>query len=443
VRALFEVYRDATPILAHVDATRRVILLVTGGAAVLLAILLHLIFRATQRRLDRQTLDLVEATRRDALTGLFNHGTVVGQLVELLRSARRSGGAIGVAIIDVDNFRLLNSTHGHDAGDDALRAIADILRREVSEATILGRFGPDEFIAVAPPECSFDLEPAIERLRAGLVDLSLQFGGSERLPVTVSAGLCYAPVNGEAAAELLSVATAALGEAKGSGGNGVRVAPSTGEEAPSADRTRFDVLRGLVLAVDTKDRYTKRHSEDVARYAVFLADRVDVEPELRASLEMAGLLHDLGKIGIPDVILRKPAALTVEEYDIVKQHVALGELIVRDLPDIDPIRAGIRHHHERWDGTGYLDRLAGVDIPLVARILAVADAFSAMTSSRPYRKAIPLNEALRRLEDASGSQLDPSLVAAFLEGLRTAADPPLPGDGRSLRQLWTPRSSVA
>jgi diguanylate cyclase (GGDEF)-like protein len=443
VQALFEVYRDAAPILAHVDGTRRVILVVTGSAAAILAVLLWLIFRAAQKRLDRQTIELVEATRRDALTGLLNHGTMVGRLVELLAAARRSGGAVGVALVDVDNFRLLNANHGHAAGDDALKAIAGILRREVSEATLVGRFGPDDFILVAPPECSLDLEPAIERLRTGLADLGLQFGASERLPMTVSAGLCYAPVNGEAAAELLSVAAAALGEAKGSGGNGVKVAHSSADDLRSSEQTSFDVLRSLIIAVDTKDRYTKRHSEEVARYAVFLAGLVDVEPDLRAIIEKAGLLHDVGKIGIPDTILRKPAALTPEEYDIVKQHVALGDLIVRDLPNIEPIRAGIRHHHERWDGHGYLDRLAGTDIPLVARILAVADAFSAMTSSRPYRKAIPLNEALHRLEDAAGSQLEPTLVTAFLAGLQTAADPPLPGDGRSLRDLWTPHSNVA
>ncbi len=119
----------------------------------------------------------------------------------------------------------------------------------------------------------------------------------------------------------------------------------------------------------------------MARYALFLSERIGIDAEARDTIRTAGLLHDVGKIGIPDTILRKPAALTPEEYDIVKQHVALGDLIVRDLPEIEVVRAGIRHHHERWDGTGYLDGLAGEVIPLVARILAVADAFSAMTTT--------------------------------------------------------------
>jgi HD-GYP domain-containing protein (c-di-GMP phosphodiesterase class II) len=152
----------------------------------------------------------------------------------------------------------------------------------------------------------------------------------------------------------------------------------------------------------------------------------------------------VGKIGIPDSVLRKPGKLTDAEYEVVKQHVALGDLVVRDLPDIDLIRAGIRFHHERWDGAGYLDRLAGEEIPLVARLLAVADAFSARTTTRPYRKALSVDEAITRLEDAAGSQLDERLVVAFVSGLRSATDPPLPGTvGRvsSAGRLWTPGSN--
>ncbi|HYU49482.1 MAG TPA: HD-GYP domain-containing protein [Candidatus Limnocylindria bacterium] len=198
----------------------------------------------------------------------------------------------------------------------------------------------------------------------------------------------------------------------------------------------------MIIAVDTKDRYTKRHSEDVARYATFLAERLGLDPDVVRSIHVAGLLHDIGKIGIPDHILRKPGALTPDEYEIVKQHVALGDMIVRDVPDIDVVRAGIRHHHERWDGNGYLTRLEGEAIPLIARILAVGDAFSAMTTTRPYRKGLGVREALTRLEDAAGSQLEERLVRAFVDGIETAADPPLPeSEGRG--SLWTPGTRVA
>jgi len=447
VQAVFEIYRDAGPVLAAADASQRDVLIVTSVAAIVLTILLHLIFRAAQTRLSRQTDELVEAQRRDALTGMLNHGTAVGLLAAQIEDARADGQAVGVALVDIDNFRLLNDTHGHSAGDTALRKVAAALRTELSELSILGRYGPDELIVVAPPGCSHDLEPAIERLRNRLADLSLQFGASERLPLTVSAGICFSPVDGVAATELLSVATVALGEAKASGGDAIRIARAELSDMRVTERSSFDVLVGLVIAVDTKDRYTKRHSEDVARYATFLAERIGADPELLRTLGIAGLLHDIGKIGIPDVILRKPAALTAGEYEIVKQHVALGDSIVRDLPNLDDVRAGIRHHHERWDGTGYLHGLSGEAIPLIARLLAVADAFSAMTTSRPYRKALPISESLRRLEDAAGSQLDPALVKAFVTGIETAHDAPLPGDDRgigvSVARLWTPRDRVA
>ena len=201
----------------------------------------------------------------------------------------------------------------------------------------------------------------MERLRANLADLSLQFESSERLPVSVSVGICFFPVNGESVTTLLSAVVVTLEDAKASGGDLIRVAEAK-THAPAHAKT-FDILQGLVIAVDTKDRYTRRHSEDVARYADFLAERLDLDPEMKRALHTAGLLHDVGKIGIPDTILRKPGPLTDDEFEIVKQHVTLGDMIVRDLPEIEVIRAGVRHHHERWDGRGYVDRLTGEDDP--------------------------------------------------------------------------------
>ena len=430
VPAVFEIYREATPIVAAVDQTRRDILTVTAVAAAILGILLFLIFRTAQARLTRQTRQLLEASRRDALTGLLNHGSAVAELATLLEATRASGAAVGVALVDIDGFRLLNETYGHVAGDGALVSIAKALRAELSVDSTIGRFGPDEFIVVAPPSCVSDLEPAIDRLRTRIEELSLQFGASERLPVSVSCGICYYPTNGSAATDLLAVATGALADAKAGGGRGVRVAQLDSDDLAIAQRSSFDVLTGLVEAVDTKDRYTKQHSEDVARYAVFLADQLGLGPEERQSIELAGLLHDVGKIGVPGTILRKPGPLSADEYDAIKQHPALGDAIVRDLPNVEAVKAGVRHHHERWDGTGYIDGLAGEDIPLIARIVSVADAFSAMTTTRPYRKALTVAEALHRLREASGTQLDPRLVTAFVEAIE-ADTPGLPADLRT------------
>ena len=452
IPAAFEMYRDPSAILAKAGGVQRAVFGVTLVAALLLTVLLTVVFRSADRRLKRQTRELVEATRRDALTGTLNHGAVVAQLaadVEAAEASRTGEGAgraapagqpVALALIDIDNFRLLNDTHGHAAGDVALRQVADLLIAAAPVGSTIGRYGPDELLLVANGASVAELQGAVARFRTCLGDVALQFGASERLPVTVSAGLCSYPMHGRSVTELLTRAAVALSQARASGGDQVRVAEAAAVDEGGSERASFDVLQGLVIAVDTKDRYTKRHSEDVARYALFLADRLGLPPEWRRTLHLAGLLHDIGKIGIPDTILRKPGPLEPGEHAIVQQHVALGHMIVRDLPHLELVRAGVRFHHERWDGGGYLEGLQGDDIPPVARILAVADAFSAMTTSRPYRKALSLREALGRLEDAAGTQLDPRLVIAFVMGMETAADAPIPGTEQApLPRIWLPQ----
>jgi diguanylate cyclase (GGDEF)-like protein len=441
VRAVIAIWRDAQPILDRLADVRRDVVLLTLSAGLVAAAVLFLIFRSAQRRLLRQQAALLESTRRDPLTGTLMHGALVGLLAQELERARTVGVPLGVALIDVDNFRLLNDNHGHRAGDAVLISLVDLMKRHVPDSVLTGRYGPDEFLLVAHAEAVVQLEPAVERIRTALVDLSLQFESTERLPVTVSAGLATYPDHGSSVTALLSAVVRTLEEAKASGGDAIRVAGADSQETAGA--TGFDVLQGLVIAVDTKDRYTKRHSEDVARYAVFLAEQLGLDADLIHSIQLAGFLHDVGKIGIPDPILRKPGRLTAAENEVVKQHVALGDMIVRDVPDVDLVRAGIRHHHERWDGQGYLERLEGEAIPLIGRILAVGDAFSAMTTTRPYRKALDIREALTRLEDAAGTQLEERLVRAFVDGIQSAEHPPLPELGFSSRHLWTPRQEVA
>jgi diguanylate cyclase (GGDEF)-like protein len=441
VKAIVGVWRDATPLLDALSAARRDVVAITLTAGLIAAMLLYLVFRAAQGRLTRQTAALIDATRHDPLSGLLNHGALVDLLTERLESARTFEEPLGIALLDIDNFRLLNDNHGHEAGDEALMTVVELIRRSADPAILYGRYGPDEFLLVAPADSVERLGPMIDALRVGLVDRGLQFETTERLPITFSAAIALFPDHGASATVLLAVAAQTLEEARASGGDATRVAGHLGDADASV--ARFDLLHGLVMAVDAKDRYTKRHSEDVSRYATFLAERLGLEEDLVRSVRQAGLLHDIGKVGIPDKILRKPGPLTTEEYEVVKQHVALGSMIVRDIPDFDLVQAGIRHHHERWDGDGYLSRLAGEEIPLIAQILAIGDAFSAMTTTRPYRKALGVAEALVRLEDAAGSQLDERLVQAFVEGIETAADPPLPDSAVSRTSLWTPGKRVA
>ncbi len=436
-------WRDALPITNALGDLRNNVVIVTITAAIIASIFLYLVFRSAQGRLARQSQALLEASLRDPLTGTLNHGTLVGRLATEIERARGDGTSLGVALIDLDGFRLLNDTHGHGAGDEALLAVVGQLETTFSDELLMGRYGPDEFLLVSATQDAEALRPVVQQFVDDLAKVELQFEATERLPITVSVGLATYPTHGASVTTLLSAAVTTLEDAKGSGGNAVRIASVDDEAADVDGASSFDVLKGLVIAVDTKDRYTKRHSEDVARYAVFIAERMGLDDETIQTIHVSGLLHDVGKIGIPDQVLRKPSRLTAQELDVIAQHVVLGEMIVRDLPDIDRVREGIKYHHERWDGRGYIEALRGEDIPQIGRILAVADTFSAMTTTRPYRKALDLKEALARLGDAAGSQLDEAIVKAFLDGLEQAADPPLPGTEVQSTRFWTPLRRAA
>lgn len=425
------IWRDAVPIVAAQGEVRRDIVIVTITAALAAALVLFLVFRSAQGRISRQTIALVESTRRDPLTGLLNHGALVEAISTMTEDHREAGGGVGLALLDIDNFRNLNDTWGHEAGDAAILRVAELLDR--FDPALVGRYGPDEFLIAVEGLAIGTLVEEVESLRSTLAGTHLVFGDSERLPLTLSVAVSTYPEHGSSVTEVLANTALTIREAKAGGGDRVLL---TGRDTDDSGEARtFDVFQGLILSVDAKDRYTKRHSEDVARYATFLAEQIGLPEEELRTIRLAGLLHDVGKIGIPDHILRKPGKLTDEEYAVVQQHVALGDSIVRDLPGLDAIRAGIRHHHERWDGNGYLHRLAHDDIPQIARILSVADAFSAMTTSRPYRKALDLREALHRLEDAAGTQLDERLVGPFVRGIETAPDAPLPGEATPSR-IW-------
>jgi diguanylate cyclase (GGDEF)-like protein/putative nucleotidyltransferase with HDIG domain len=434
VKAVVEVWRDAGPILSQLEDTRFTVVAVTLGAATICAILLYLIFRSAQGRLGRQAKQLLEASRHDPLTGALNHGAIVEELTRLMARAEPDRSAVGLALVDIDNFKALNDTYSHQAGDQVILDVFRLLQAWLPPSSVLGRYGPDEFLVITEGSGALHLEHAMESVRTAAAELTFTFESSERLPVNISAGLCFSPTNGESVTSLLSVAARTLDEARVSGGDTVRVAEA-GRAVSRSDQT-FNVLQSLVIAVDTKDHYTRRHSEDVARYADFIAELMGLDRDFRQALRAAGLLHDIGKIGIPDVMLRKPGRLTYEEAENFRQHVSLGDMIVRDLDHLPIIKAGIRYHHERWDGKGYLEGLAGEGIPLVARILAVGDAFSAMTTTRPYRKALPLQEAFTRLGDAAGSQLDETIVKIFLDGFEAAENPPLPGTASAPRP-WT------
>lgn len=238
----------------------------------------------------------------------------------------------------------------------------------------------------------------------------------QRIPMRVSFGLASFPEDGSEANSLVAHADASLYASKRRGGNAItHKEADTRQGAPKAEA--FGMLESLVAAVDNKDSYTAEHSAEVTHYAMTIAEALGLSEKSLRIVRVAGLLHDVGKIGIPGSILRKPGRLTPDEAEIMKRHPQLGGLLIQEIPDCKEIRAAVVSHHERWDGTGYPHGLAGEAIPLIARIMAVADALSAMTSDRPYRAGLSMAEAIDELRSGAGAQFDPALVELLLDAL--------------------------
>jgi HD-GYP domain-containing protein (c-di-GMP phosphodiesterase class II) len=249
--------------------------------------------------------------------------------------------------------------------------------------------------------------------------------GPVSVTCTASIGIAALPEHGIAADELLRSADQAAYAAKHAG-KGRVARPEDALLALDRDplvlaeqlvHANLATVAALAAAVDAKDPYTQGHSQRVSCYGVALAGIMGLsEPDV-ARIQLAGQLHDVGKIGVSDVILTKPGKLTQEEYQAIQQHPAIGERMLSNVPFLREILPAVRHHHEHWNGRGYPDGLVGDEIPQDAAILAVADAFDAMTSSRFYRAALPLAEARRRILEASGTQFDPRVVHAFEQGV--------------------------
>ncbi len=372
---------------------------------------LALALENTRRYEDAQFL-----AERDSLTRLLNYRGVSKRLEQEVARCASSGATFGLVMIDVDNFKLVNDAYGHAVGDRALQAVARALNTSLRRSDAVARYGGDEFIALLPDSsCEASIQ-LVKRIRATLESTPFDVGDGRTVPIKMSYGIATYPNDGHTSVELLAAVDANLYRSKQRGGNYITFSGGDDDFKP-AFMGSFSVLDGLVTTVDTKDHYTRRHSDDVTELAVTLASKMGLSVETQRSVRMAGLLHDIGKVGVPDHILRKPAELNDEERKVVRNHVTLGELIIQGIPNQEEVVGAVGSHHERYDGKGYPRGLRGERIPLLGRILAVTDAYSAMTTDRPYRKALPAEEAKAELCRVAGTQLDPELVDAFLDVL--------------------------
>jgi diguanylate cyclase (GGDEF)-like protein len=351
----------------------------------------------------------------DPLTRLANHRAFQERLQAEVARAQRHARPLALALIDVDHFKSINDTAGHAAGDRVLAALGARLRALLRSEDVLARIGGDEFALLLPETDEAEARLVLERARDELERGPLV----DAIRVRISAGICELERAGDAET-LMRLADGALYWSKEHGRNVTAVYdPATVHELSATERLdrlqRSQTIAGihaLARAIDAKDPSTREHSERVAALAARLAQLRGWSPERVALLHEAALVHDVGKIGIPDAVLLKPGRLDAADYEQVKQHAALGARIVADVLDAEQV-AWIRSHHERPDGRGYPDALRGDEIPEGAALLAVADCFDVMTVARPYSRPKSEADALAECRSLVGAQFTSASVAAL------------------------------
>lgn len=362
--------------------------------------------------------------RTDELTGLLNRK----YFYEVLQQEyeKNKNGSLALIILNIDDFKLYNQLYGNKEGDIALQNIAQIISASVGGSGHVARYSGKEFAVILPSYDVFTARNLAEVIRKQIMNMNKRASDYALKMLTVSGGICSIPYAASNVRQLIDNADMAIYMVKHNGKNAIMV--YTGNES-KCDRKVKDfperkekiyseyasTIYALTAAIDTKDHYTFSHSRNVAYYATELAYAFGMNEDCAEIVREAALLHDVGKIGIPEQILNKPGKLTDEEYEIVKGHVENSIGIIRHLPSLDYVIPAVIGHHERYDGNGYPRRIAGEDIPISARILCIADSFDAMISKRPYKEPYSVNVALKILEEQAGLQFDPKLVPVFIE----------------------------
>ncbi|MDQ3934832.1 MAG: diguanylate cyclase [Actinomycetota bacterium] len=366
---------------------------------------------------DRLIARLSDAARTDSLTSLLNRRGFEELFGTELERARRGGRPLSVIVGDLDAFKAVNDRFGHAAGDRALERLSEILQTVKRRVDTAARIGGEEFAVIAPDTDHHAAYILAERMRREVRDTF----ASEPYTLTISLGIATFPRHGATAESLIAGADEALYAAKKLGRDrtvvynpelGETLLAATGHPAPRSERHSNTVL-ALAEVIDIRDQGTAAHSETVGRYAGAIARELGLPADLVERVRFGGIVHDVGKIGIPDSVLRKPGWLTDEDWQEMRRHPEIGARILRGA-NLDDIGEWVLAHHERPDGQGYPHGLSGAEIPLEARILAVADAYEAMTSDRVYRPALTAQAAREELQRCAGSQFDGRVVEAFM-----------------------------
>jgi diguanylate cyclase (GGDEF)-like protein/putative nucleotidyltransferase with HDIG domain len=356
--------------------------------------------------LERQRDALARIAEIDPLTEALNRRGFEELLGRELAEAARGARPLTLAVLDLDDFKAVNDYEGHSAGDALLRETVKRLSSLLRPMDAVGRLGGDEFAVLFPRTGEAEAQAAVGRLRDALADL-----------VPASIGYSCFPADGVSAEQLSKRADLRLYSAKAK--------PQRGRKEEALE---LSWATALADAIDQRMNGTHQHSRGVAEYAVTIARGLGWHEQRLGLLRLAATLHDVGKVSVPDRILNKPSRLEPAEYEEIKRHVVVGAEMLARIDGLDEIVPWVRHSHEHLDGSGYPDGLVGDAIPAASRILLTADAFDAMTSDRPYRRALPIEAALAELEAHAGTQFDLDCVAALAAALRGpgAADRVLP-----------------
>lgn len=373
----------------------------------------------------------------DELTGLANRRHFFDIFKREILQARIKSHVLALMMLDVDHFKTINDTYGHLAGDAILKQVGKILRENLYPLDVAARYGGEEFTILMPETSLERAAKAAERLR-GIIDRWQWDVLDHRISITISIGLVALDPNHIIdCRDVVAKADAALYAAKRKGRNCVvcweevdagqeivgpktqeyhelqaKISSLTRELRAQAMGTVFALEKAMSLAI--KDPYLEHHARHVQIYAVAIAEEMNLSAELTGRIGTAALLHDLGKMGMPSYLFGKTAPLTQEERHIIKQHPAASTQILAPLGIFYHELQIIRHHHEKYDGSGYPDGLKGKEIEIGARVVAVADVFDAITSDHLHKKGRTYEDALREISDSSGTQFDPEVVEAFL-----------------------------
>jgi diguanylate cyclase (GGDEF)-like protein/putative nucleotidyltransferase with HDIG domain len=406
----------------------------------------------------------------DGLTGVKTHRFLMEALSAEWKRSTRANRPFALVLMDLDRFKFVNDFYGHLEGDVILRRVGHILEQNCRRSDVVARYGGDEFVILMPETSLEQARQLANKLRTWVAsDLLLRDKN-----VTASFGIAGFPIHGSTPQELLQVADSSMYLSKHQGGNSVSSAEqgdpndgkrwkkdvleaylgvtlkrlfSTGPQAfeeiyrrlelftrslvdqgPGASERELppavvETVTSLALAIDAKDQYTQGHSQKVSAYAVMLAQALNLEQAEVEEIRLAGLLHDIGKVGIPEGILNKSGPLDAAEWETMKTHTELGAKILEPLETMSRIRLMVRHHHEYYDGSGYPARLQGEAIPYGSRVIAIADSYDTITSERSYKKGRSPEEAFTELERCAATQFDPAIVRVFVEKMRQLPDP--------------------